>query len=107
LPSGQQSIKLVPLKDTKVDPAIRKSFLILQAVVVLLLAIACANTANMSLARSMLRQKEFAVRLAIGGSRWRVLRLVLTESMLLGFLGGSVGLLFATWIVNWMTAAKR
>ena len=104
--NGQQSIKLVPLKDTKVDPAIRKSFLILQAVVLLLLAIACANTANMLLARSMLRKKEFAVRLAIGGSRWRVLRLVLTESLLLGLLGGAAGLLFTTWIVRWMTSAK-
>jgi len=105
-PAGKELIKPVPLKDTKVDPAVRKSFLILQGVVALLLAIACANTANLLLARSISRHKEFAIRLAIGGSRARLLRLVLVESVLFALLGGTAGLLFATWIIQWLNSAR-
>lgn len=103
---SQDSIRVVSLRNTKVDPAIRKSFLILQAVVVLLLAIACANTANLMLARSISRQKEFAVRMAIGGSRLRLIRLILVESLLLGLGGGVVGVVIATWVIQWMTEVR-
>jgi predicted permease len=104
--TGQELIKLNALKDTKIDPVIRKSFLILQAVVAVLLAIACANTANLLLGRSISRQKEFAVRLAIGGSRMRLARLVLSESILLALIGGCAAVLIATWIVQWMTTVR-
>jgi putative ABC transport system permease protein len=93
-------INVSPVREEDAGPELRTSIFVLQAAVIFVLLIACANVGNLLLTRAVVREKEMAVRIALGAGRWRLIRQLLSESLLLSGLAGVFGVIFAFWALR-------
>jgi putative ABC transport system permease protein len=99
-PNGEQGVSVLPLAATGTDPTIRLLSWFTMGLAACVLLIACANLANLQLARNVGRARDFALHAALGASRLRVMRQSMVESLLLGLAGGGLGLLVAGWTTD-------
>jgi putative ABC transport system permease protein len=103
---GEERYQLVPLKVMRISPDVRQSFVLLLGAVMVVLLIACANAANLLLGRAVARQREFAVRLAIGAGRGTIVRQLTVESLVVALLAGALGLGVAWGALDVLTTTR-
>ena len=101
------SASVQPLLNTFTGPQLRQTVWTMLAAVVLVLLIACVNVMNMQFGRSALRAKELAIRGALGATRWRLVRQMLTESLLVAIFGAVAGVLVAHWAIDLLIRATN
>lgn len=103
--AGPTSVSAVSLNAERLDPLLRRAAVVLLAAVGLVLLIACVNLANLTLVRGLSRQREVAIRLALGASRLRIVRQFFTETLLLSFAGAAAGAVIAVASIRLASAA--
>ena len=104
--NNRVSATVVPLRE-EILGNVRERLLLLLAAVGAVLLLACANVANLLLARASSRQKEISLRTVLGASRLRVIRQLLTESLMLSLAGGVIGLAAGFWLVRLIESSKQ